>query len=177
VSSDERLALVAKALADLGLRALAMGGHAVRFYGVDRSTVDFDFCLALDPGEWGDLAVTLARSTLLAGPRFREGPSWRPGAFRRFVIGELPDGREERLELWRSNPISLAYLLPAAARAGAAESSRAVTALGGLAPPLPDVAPGSARHLALVEAVRRLYRREAMLADRMDKEGEASPTG
>jgi hypothetical protein len=35
------------------------------------------------------------------------------------------------------------------------------------------VTPGSARHLALVEAVRRLYRREAMEADRADK--EASP--
>jgi len=34
---------------------------------------------------------------------------------------------------------------------------------------LPGVAPGSARHLALVEAVRRLYKRDAMEADRLDK--------
>ncbi len=43
-----------------------MGGHAVRFYGVDRRTLDFDFCLALDPPAGADLALTLARSALLA---------------------------------------------------------------------------------------------------------------
>jgi hypothetical protein len=35
---------------------------------------------------------------------------------------------------------------------------------------LARVVPGSARHLALVEAVRRLHRRAAMEADRADKE-------
>jgi hypothetical protein len=78
VSSEERLAALATVLADLGLRALVMGGHAVRFYGVDRSTVDFDFCLALDPPGWANLPATLARSPLFAAARFREGPSWRP---------------------------------------------------------------------------------------------------
>lgn len=32
-----------------------------------------------------------------------EGNSWRPHAFRRFLIGRLPDGQEEWLEFWREN--------------------------------------------------------------------------
>ena len=32
-----------------------------------------------------------------------EGTTWRPTEFRRFVVGTLPDGREERLEFWRHN--------------------------------------------------------------------------
>jgi hypothetical protein len=32
-----------------------------------------------------------------------EAPSWRPGAFRRFQIGTLPDSREEWLEFWKEN--------------------------------------------------------------------------
>jgi hypothetical protein len=38
---------------------------------------------------------------------------------------------------------------------------------------LTTVEPGSARHLALVEAVRRLYQRICMAADRADKERSA----
>src|SRR5262245_9519053 len=34
---------------------------------------------------------------------------------------------------------------------------------------IPAVVPGSARHLVLVEAVRRLYKRDAQEADRQDK--------
>ena len=94
---------MAAALAGLGLRALVMGGHAVRFYGVDRATIDFDFCLTLQPAEWEKLPGRLAGSSLFAGPAFREGPSWRPASFRRFVIGQLPDGKEERLEIWLQN--------------------------------------------------------------------------
>jgi len=268
---------VAAALAALGLRALVMGGHAVRFYGVDRATIDFDFCLALQPAEWQQLPGRLAGSPLFAGPAFREGPSWRPASFLRFVIGQLPDGKEERLEIWRRNhllapfpelfsrrsegvyggrsvlflglddlirsketereddwrdvglleeiaderrlaaartpsdqvtalsklrsrrgferalsgglltdeasiraaldsathPISRAYLLPVAVRSGRVRRLEDL-GLGDAAPALCDVAPGSARHLALVEAVRRLYRRDAMAADRADKEREAS---
>jgi hypothetical protein len=37
------------------------------------------------------------------------------------------------------------------------------------------VEPASPRHLALVEAVRRLYKREAMEADRRDKLNQMSP--
>lgn len=40
---------------------------------------------------------------MIARPGFHEGVSWRPDSFRRFVLGRLPDGREERLEFWRRN--------------------------------------------------------------------------
>src|SRR5262245_11927063 len=78
-----------------------MGGHAVRYYGFDRNTSDFDLHLA-DEG-WSDLPDRLARSSLGANARLPEGDSWRPGAFRRFVVGRLSDGREEWLEFWRQN--------------------------------------------------------------------------
>lgn len=78
-----------------------MGGHAVRHYGVDRATLDYDFHVALGPEEWAGLAKLLRTASGLRD--LVEGPSWRPGAYRRFVIGRLSDGREERLAFWRHN--------------------------------------------------------------------------
>lgn len=276
--SERRLANLYCELTGLGLPCLVMGGHAVRSYGVDRTTVDFDIHVALDPEAWKSLPATLSRSELLGGS-LREGPSWRPDDFRRFVIGTLPDGREERLELWRSNhllapfpdlwsrrsvgeygggtvaflgmedlirsketerdddwrdvalleeiaderwlaaarddltrlaalaairsrrgyeraaaaglyaepglvqqaltssqhPLPRAYLLPHAPPEDAPSlPDDPITKL--LAGPLREVKPGSARHLALVEAVRRLYRAAAIAADRRDKLSRASRT-
>ena len=272
MNTEQRAAVLSGALSALGVRALLMGGHAVRFYGVDRSTVDYDFCVALDRPAWDALSSLLRRSNVIGHELFREGPSWRPEAFRRFVVGVLPDGREERLEFWRENhllapfddlyarrtdglygghrlgvlglddlirsketereddwrdvnlleeiaderrlaaavtpddrshalaalrsrrgfeyvlsqglladeaavgvawrvathPISGAFLLPSvAAGTGALDAHSALAPMIGA---LRAVTPGSPRHLALVEAVRRLYRREAMAADRADKE-------
>ena len=72
-----------------------------------------------------------------------------------------------RAEPQARNPISRAYLTPyLKVPPGAAESGM----IGGiLAGALRKVSPGSARHLALVEAVRRLYKQAAMAADRADK--------
>jgi len=78
-----------------------MGGHAVRFYGLARNTNDFD--LNVSPDQWDDLAERLARTPLFDGRPAAEGPSWRAHAFRRFRIGELPDGKDEWLEFWREN--------------------------------------------------------------------------
>jgi hypothetical protein len=105
VSIHERLAQIASALQALGLRFLVLGGHAVRFYGIDRNTLDFDLHVSLpDLAALGDL---LPRAHLFAGMPLAEAPSWRPRDFRRFIIGRLPDGREERLEFWGRN-----HLLP-----------------------------------------------------------------
>jgi hypothetical protein len=101
VNLDARLAEVVAALEAVGLNCLVMGGHAVRFYGVDRNTGDFDLHLA--PDCWDDLQLALSRTSLYAGKPLIEGPSWRPNAFRRFQIGTLPSGREEWLEFWREN--------------------------------------------------------------------------
>jgi hypothetical protein len=276
--AEERLAAIYAEIARLGLRALVMGGHAVRFYGVDRSTVDYDLVIALDPPRWGDLLRIVAASPLLTAAR--EAQSWRPNEFRRFEIGTLPDGRPERLEFWRQNHLLAPFpelearkvvgsyggadvgflglddlirsketereddwrdarLLEEIAderrlaAAMASLPSGAVAALSGirsqrgfetaqrkgipganewtlqaaalsvhpvtrafLAPfvpavPVPEtmgdeatrslltgvlttVEPGSTRHLALVEAVRRLYQRRCMAADRADKERAAA---
>jgi hypothetical protein len=101
VSPAERLATIVAALEAAGLQCLVMGGHAVRFYGFERNTVDFDLHLA-NQG-WADLPARLSRTPLAAAGPLPEGNSWRPGAFRRFLLGRLPDGREEWLEFWRSN--------------------------------------------------------------------------
>jgi hypothetical protein len=78
-----------------------MGGHAVRHYGLQRYTNDFDLTLA--PEGWTNLPDRLSRTGLFPGGVPAGGHSWRPGAFRRFQVGTLPDGREEWLEFWREN--------------------------------------------------------------------------
>lgn len=270
MNAANRLAEIVSALERLGIPYLVMGGHAARYYGVERNTIDFDLHIALD--EWDQLDKILGRDEFLASCGLREGASWRPRSFRRFVTGKLPDGREEWLEFWRKNhllapfpemyarreqgsyggraiaflslpdlirsketeresdwrdieileeildarnlartqdeigvlhvlsflrsrrgfeaamaagylarsdvvaqaksqaqhPVSVAYLTPflPAAHTAATEAGMIGEILSG---PLCKVSPGSARHLALVEAVRRLYKRAAMAADRADK--------
>jgi hypothetical protein len=101
LNPEERLAAIVAALEAAGLSCLVMGGHAVRHYGLQRYTNDFDLTLA--PEGWDDLPDHLARSGLFPGGTPPEGNSWRPGAFRRFHIGTLASGQEEWLELWRHN--------------------------------------------------------------------------
>lgn len=100
MTPDERCAQIFNELARVGIRCLVMGGHAVRFYGIQRGTIDFD--LAVEDSRWDDLPLLMARAQAI-GPTVTEGASWRPGDFRRFVAGTLSDGREERVEFWRRN--------------------------------------------------------------------------
>ncbi|MEW6303099.1 MAG: hypothetical protein AB1705_06490 [Verrucomicrobiota bacterium] len=261
---------VLAALQKAGLQPLVMGGHAVRYYGVDRNTLDFDFHLSVES------AAALEKQLLTTGlfPNgLVEGPSWRKEDFRRFQIGTLPDGREEWLEFWLHNHLLdsfpelwrrredavfgditasflslpdlihsketeresdwqdvalLEEILDLRRLAQAREDSSSLAALSGLrsrrgferalaaglfadstvvrqalhqagclisqayllpfAPdaerpailnetgsntlnePLRHVAPGSARHFALVEAARRFHKQAASAADRADKE-------
>lgn len=104
MTSEERCAQIFHELRSLGMACLVMGGHAVRFYGIQRGTVDYD--LAISSKAWDGIGSRLARSTLFGGV-LREGESWRPHDFRRFIVGSLEDGREERLEFWCRN-----HLLP-----------------------------------------------------------------
>jgi hypothetical protein len=101
VNPEERLAAIARALESVGLSCLIMGGHAVRFYGLQRHTNDFDLTLA--PDAWDDLTDRLAQTGLFPATGPVEGNSWRPGAFRRFLLGNLEPGQEEWLEFWRGN--------------------------------------------------------------------------
>lgn len=97
----ERLAHIVSALEGAGVKCLVMGGHACRYYGIDRNTNDFDLHLA--PEYWDDLSSRLTQASLAQGQPLPEGPSWRPRVFRRFQVGTLPDGREEWLEFWKQN--------------------------------------------------------------------------
>lgn len=101
MNPTDRFLRVASALQDAGFLFLVMGGHAVRHYGVDRNTLDFDFHLSLEMA--GELETRLAKSNLFPGGKLVEGPSWRRHDFRRFQIGVLPDGREEWIEFWLRN--------------------------------------------------------------------------
>lgn len=101
MNPEARLADILTALESVGLSYLVLGGHAARYYGVSRTTSDYDLHLA--PDGWDDLPARLSRCALFQSVSVIEGPSWRPGQFRRFQIGRLPDGREEWLEFWRSN--------------------------------------------------------------------------
>jgi hypothetical protein len=101
VNPEIRLAEIVAALEDAGLACLVMGGHAVRYYGLRRDTIDFDLHLSSDV--WGLLPQKLGKIPLFAVQGVVEGPTWRPHAFRRFQIGQLPDGREEWLEFWSAN--------------------------------------------------------------------------
>jgi len=76
-----------------------MGGHAVRYYGIDRNTIDFDLVTSLATPE--ELRLRLPKIESLAG--IRAEPVWRSRDFARFEIGRLPDGREEWLEFWIRN--------------------------------------------------------------------------
>ncbi len=105
MNSETRLAQILAALDQLGWSYLVMGGHAARYYGVSRNTLDYDLHLSLP--NWNDLEAGLRGCSLFAADQLAEGPSWRPGDFRRFCIGQLADGREEWLEFWRRN-----HLLP-----------------------------------------------------------------
>jgi hypothetical protein len=101
MTSDARLAEIITALEGANISCLVMGGHAVRYYGFDRNTIDFDLHLA--PDSWDDLPARLATTPLFAGKPLVEGSSWRARAFRRFDLGRLPDGRDVWLEFWREN--------------------------------------------------------------------------
>jgi hypothetical protein len=92
---------VTEALVESGLRFLIMGGHALRHYGVDRNTFDFDFHVSGQ--EAAGLAERLRATRLFARGQLVEGPSWRATDFRRYQIGVQPNGREEWLEFWFRN--------------------------------------------------------------------------
>ncbi|MBY0528515.1 MAG: hypothetical protein K2R98_34310 [Gemmataceae bacterium] len=274
VSIAERLAALAGALEEAQIPYLVMGGHAVRYYGVERTTADYDFHLSLD--DWDRLGDRLQSTSVGTQGPLQEGPSWRPRVFRRFLVGRLPDGREEWLEFWRANhllapftdlaerqergtyggrllpflglsdlirsketergsdwqdvtlleeirdarnlacavdepsflaalaqlrsrtgferlaqqgrladgavitaaigkatdPVTSAYLLPFAPNAEVAFTGTIGEILDG---PLRRVVAGSARHLALAEAIRRLYKQAAIDADRADKMRALAP--
>jgi hypothetical protein len=100
VTAEERLAAIVSALQGAGVRCLVMGGHAVRYYGLQRNTIDFDLHLA--PEAWTHIESSL-RALPLISKGLSVGNSWRPADFQRYQIGRLTDGREEWLEFWRHN--------------------------------------------------------------------------
>ena len=88
-----------------------MGGHAVRYYGIDRQTFDFDFRLSAEDAP--ELVNRLRRTRLFSDALLTESQSWRGADFQRFQIGVLLNGKEEWLECWFRNhllaPFSEAY--------------------------------------------------------------------
>ncbi|MGH9799326.1 MAG: hypothetical protein ACRD82_03100, partial [Blastocatellia bacterium] len=92
------LAEIVSALNALQIPHLVMGGHAVRYYGFSRETNDHDLCIPPEVGQ--NLAELLSKTSLFVSVPPTEAPTWRGEDFRRFVLGRLPDGKEELLEFW-----------------------------------------------------------------------------
>lgn len=97
----ERLTEIVSALVELQVPYLVMGGHAVRYYGFNRDTTDYDLHIPVEAGE--NLSHLLSRTSLFVAGTVRETSTWRGEDFRRFVLGLLPDGKEELLEFWMRN--------------------------------------------------------------------------
>jgi len=74
---------------------------AVRHYGLERLTVDFDFHLSLSAAT--AVAEKLRQTRLFCSALLREEAIWCGEDFRRFQIGVLPSGKEEWLEFWFRN--------------------------------------------------------------------------
>ena len=70
MSPTARVLEVTDALAKSGLQFLIMGGHAVRYYGVDRNTLDFDFHINAEDAE--GLTGRLRGTPLFAGDNLIE---------------------------------------------------------------------------------------------------------
>jgi hypothetical protein len=99
VTAEQKLARIYRVLANAGIETLVMGGHAARYYGVSRNTVDFDLVTAICTPEELHSRVPLIAAL---GP-LRQEPAWRKHDFVRYEIGKLDDGREEWLEFWLHN--------------------------------------------------------------------------
>jgi hypothetical protein len=99
VTGDEKLARLVRALQDAGIDVVVMGGHAVRFYGIDRNTIDFDLATSLATPQ--ELRARIGQVHMFGGAS--EEAVWRRNDFARYRIGSLPDGREEWLEFWLRN--------------------------------------------------------------------------
>jgi len=105
MTPEAKLAQIAVSLKSAGIDALVMGGHAVRYYGVDRNTADFDMVTSITTPE--ELTARLRETEL-----FQKAvalPVWRSKDFARFEIGTLPDGRQELMEFWLRNHLLSDY--------------------------------------------------------------------
>src|SRR5262249_27728983 len=103
LNPEERLASILAALESAGLVCLVLGGHAVRHYGLQRYTNDFDLTLA--PEGWSDLPDRLAGGGPCPGAPRGGGEGGRRGASRRFRIGTPAEGEEEWRDFWLETPL------------------------------------------------------------------------
>jgi hypothetical protein len=98
----EHLNQITTALDELQVPYLVMGGHAVRYYGFNRETTDHDLHIPANVGK--NLFDLLSRTSLFVSAPPVESVTWRGESdFKRYVIGTLPDGKEELLEFWIHN--------------------------------------------------------------------------
>ncbi len=101
MTNVRRLTEIVAALDELRVPHLVMGGHAVRYYGFNRETTDHDLHIPVEAGR--NLSELLSKTTLFVAGTPAETATWRGEDFRRFVLGSLPDGKEELLEFWIRN--------------------------------------------------------------------------
>ena len=83
VNGAYRLAKIVSALDRLGIPYLVMGGHAARYYGVERNTIDYDLHVGLDDWAHLDTILRLAFRSLSRAPTRLAAASPRYDAARR----------------------------------------------------------------------------------------------
>jgi hypothetical protein len=101
MTGEQRLIEVVSALDEVQMPYLIMGGHAVRYYGFRRDTTDFDLHISAESS--AHLTDLLAKTSLFVAGLPAETVTWCGEDFRRFVVGTLPDGKDELLEFWVRN--------------------------------------------------------------------------
>ena len=164
MSATPRLLEIVDALTEAGIAFLIMGGHAVRHYGVDRNTLDFDFHVSLTDAD--ELPARLQRTRLCSQQGLTEGVGWRRRDFRRFQIGVLPTGGEEWLEFWFRNHLLAPFTELHRRREEVEEGGRRLPYLA-----LPDLIRSKETERDDDWAdVRLAYQRAAKAADRADKQ-------
>ena len=89
MTPDEKLARLFDSLLKTGIDVLVMDGHAVRHYGVDRNTNDFDLVTSLKTPK--ELKQRVSMTDWLTGTR--EAIVWRHQDFARFEIGRWRKGK------------------------------------------------------------------------------------
>lgn len=93
MNAEERLAAIVEALESVGLSSLIMSGHAVRFFGLQRYTNDFDLRSGKKRGQrWQEKGTTYILFTtdrkctlyhsLSASSSFQEWPCYPSGVTR-----------------------------------------------------------------------------------------------
>ena len=179
-------------LADAGIETLVMGGHAVRYYGVGRNTVDFDLVTAICTRKpSGNLTgktsncsrrfVTsvfgLKRRAIRKAGRSTCQPCGVGAPMDLAVQKQLVTNNEvvEDAFVHSEQSVAAAFLFPYVNDQRLRQATSILSST--FKSLLSNVERGSPKHFLLIEVVRRDYKRRAIERDRADKQEQLRKLG